>query len=96
MATSDLYRRPPQSRTSRVTRRPVSRHQRFDRVGRDRDFRSWGTFRTQIDVRLESVMRFKADIRESNIATNSIGKFQSLIDRLFLKGAGLSICVYSV
>ena len=34
-----VYRRPPQSRTSRVTRRPVSRHQRFDRVGRDRDFR---------------------------------------------------------
>jgi hypothetical protein len=24
-----------------MTRRPVSRHQQFDRVGRDRDFRSW-------------------------------------------------------
>src|SRR5436309_306291 len=33
--------RPPQSRTSRVTRRPVSRQQRFDRIGRDRDFRFW-------------------------------------------------------
>jgi len=41
MATSDLYRRPPQSRASRVTRRPVSRHQRFARVGCDRDFRCW-------------------------------------------------------
>ena len=30
-----------------------------------------GTFRTWRDVRLESVMRFKADIGESNIAAYS-------------------------
>ena len=24
-----------------MTRRPVSRHPRFDRIGRDRDFRRW-------------------------------------------------------
>jgi hypothetical protein len=49
-----------------------------------------------MDVRLESVMCFKADIGESNIATYLRRKFQCLIDRLLLESAGLSICVYRV
>ncbi len=55
-----------------------------------------GTFRTRIDVRLESAMRFKADIGGINIATNSTRKFQCLVDRLFLESAGLSISVYRI
>ncbi len=55
-----------------------------------------GTFRTRIDVRLESAMRFKADIGGINIATNSTRKFQYLVDRLFLESAGLSISVYRI
>ncbi len=40
---------------------PVSQHQRFDRVGRD--FRYWQPKRTWQDVRHESALRGKAEVR---------------------------------
>ena len=80
----------PEGRTDKVSamRGPLPRRGATSAPG--------GTFRTRIDVRLESAMRLKADIRRINIATNSTRKFQCLVDRLLLESAGLSISVCCV
>jgi hypothetical protein len=43
-----------------MTRRPISRHQRFDRAGRDGDFRSWHITSFRCDERFAGY-RDKAD-----------------------------------
>jgi hypothetical protein len=65
------------NRISRVTHRPVAPHQRFDRVGRDRDFREWQillkkSFRGGERKFLEQLMRVtRGDVRD-HIASSKI------------------------
>ena len=53
-----------------MTRRPVSRYQRFDRVGRDRDFRCW--HETDMPTTLRDV-RFQGQSGKHMLAARSSG-----------------------